>query len=442
MLVAGKNGGRKFHLLVILLLLLLPALLFWRPHFFFIYDSWTTLLLMVEHPFWEYLNTPEGEQWFPFYHLVYFVMIKISGDNYNILVLINSLMTGINAFLIYILLQRHLSFLVAALISLFYSVNIIHTSAIWHTFNICYIMSWGFFVAALFLTDIYLKKGSTKAFVAIGLVSLLSISSHNISVAALSTIPLYALLFGGADAPRKFWGLAALIALLYLFFIMGYFTFAGKIMASSHNSQIFSQIPGPDYLWHWFFGAFLYPSADLFGVYSNKIRPAIVALILLGTSIAIILLKGETHERRLGAWALALNALTFLPVALARYKLGVGTARAERYAIFTLMSILVLVSLAWQILFKHSPRQTRAWVLLTVFLALMLLGQFLSFPGAWQQYEKPSSAAFTCYQHLDLLSPPGQGEGRQLFCPQAHPWLTHDQAVVIKRFLRGRKNQS
>jgi hypothetical protein len=58
--------------------LLIPVLVFWRPYFFFRVDDWTALSQMVDNPFWQYLNNHDAEQWFPFFHLVYYGLIKLA----------------------------------------------------------------------------------------------------------------------------------------------------------------------------------------------------------------------------------------------------------------------------------------------------------------------------------------------------------------------------
>ncbi len=68
--------------LVLLLLLAVPVIIFWRPIFFYMMDDWTALIQMVQYPFGQYLVTPDGEQWFPFFHLIYYGLVKIAGLHY------------------------------------------------------------------------------------------------------------------------------------------------------------------------------------------------------------------------------------------------------------------------------------------------------------------------------------------------------------------------
>ena len=105
----GKTGHRfkEFPFAVVALILLaVPPALFWRAGFFYILDDWTSLIHMVSYPFWQYVVTPDGDQWFPLFNLVYYGLVKVVGENYGILVLVNCLGTGVNALLIYLFLRR------------------------------------------------------------------------------------------------------------------------------------------------------------------------------------------------------------------------------------------------------------------------------------------------------------------------------------------------
>ena len=142
-------------LLVLLVLLALPVIIFWRPVFFYILDDWTALIQMAERPFGQYLVTPDGEQWFPFFHLVYYGLVKIAGEHYSLLVLINCLGTGVNAFLLYNFFRRHWEPGLALTLSLLYAVAAVHHATAWNAFYFGYLMSLGFFLGALLLTDGY-----------------------------------------------------------------------------------------------------------------------------------------------------------------------------------------------------------------------------------------------------------------------------------------------
>jgi hypothetical protein len=134
-----------------------------------------------------------------------------------------------------------------------------------------------------------------------------------------------------------------------------------------------------------------------------------------------------------------INFLPFLLVGLARYKLGLFSAGAHRYAIFTLVGALLLAGTAWDILARKWLSQFWTRLLALALLALMIGGQFEALPRVQKLYDKGSKAARLCYQQLNLsgeISPPQEGKP-PLFCPEAHPFLTRDQAVAIRRFLEG-----
>ena len=85
--ITGRSGILTSPLIAALLLLALPVIIFWRSNFFYIIDDWTTLIHMVQYPFGTYLVTPDGEQWFPFFRLVYYGLVQLAGEHYSFLVL-------------------------------------------------------------------------------------------------------------------------------------------------------------------------------------------------------------------------------------------------------------------------------------------------------------------------------------------------------------------
>ncbi len=217
----------------------MPVLLFWRPGFFYILDDWTALLQMAEHPFGEYLLVPDGEQWFPFFHLVYYGLVRLTGEHYTFLVLVNCLGTGVNAFLVYLFFRRHLDPGLALTLSALYAGAAVHHAIAWNAFYLGYLLSLGFFLGALLLTDAYLRTGGGTRLGGIWLCALLSLLSHNYPLVGLLALPLYVLLVGG-DCGRKFWALAATVLGVYVIFALGYVSFAGVRAAASHNVKIFA----------------------------------------------------------------------------------------------------------------------------------------------------------------------------------------------------------
>ena len=154
--------------IVIAALFAIPFL-FWRPHLFFIVDDWTALNQMVRFPFWQYLNLTDNEQWFPFFHLVYYFLIKISGERYGVLLFVNCLGTGLNACLVYLFYRRHLSDGKAWALSLIYAALVVHAATLYHAYNLCYLLAFGFFIAALLFADGYLTAPSGARLAGMGI---------------------------------------------------------------------------------------------------------------------------------------------------------------------------------------------------------------------------------------------------------------------------------
>ncbi len=425
------------------LLLSIPVLLFWRDFPFYMIDDWTALLQMAGRPFWDYLLVPDGDQWFPFFHLLFYGLVRLAGERYQLLVLVNCLGTGVNAFLVFLFFRRHLGSGLALTLSALYAGASVHHAIAWNSFYLSYLLSLGFFLGALLLTDAYLRTPGRGRLWGIGCCALLSVLSHNYSLAGLTALPLYALLVRG-DSGRKFWALAGTVAVVYLVFTLGYLSFAGPRAAASQNLQVFAGLPGPNYLVHLFFGAVLSPFFYLFWghyhfpVFWGYVGYAYVAgITLLAASLAAIWCWGKAPQRRLALWALLTNALPFLLISLTRYQRSLNQAFVARYGIFTLIGALLLIGTAWRVLAPRLP-QGRRWRLLPLgLLAVMAAGQILSLPRWTEKYQGISRAARTCYYELSRqneaarLSPEEYGK----FCPGSHPVITPGQALAVRRFL-------
>lgn len=419
------------------LLLFIPLLFFFRDFPFYMIDDWTALLQMVQQPFGKYLATPDGEQWFPFLHLVLYGLVRFAGERYYLLVLVNCLGTGVNAFLIFLFFRRHLGPGLALTLSALYAGAAVHHAIAWNSFYLSYLLSLGFFLGALLLTDDYLKAPGRSHLWPIAGCALLSVLSHNYSLAGLMALPLYALLVG-RDSGRKFWGLTGTVAAVYFVFILGYVNFAGVQAAASHNREVFATLPGPGYLVHLVYGAFLAPFFYLFwGHYHFPVWAYVAGITLLAASLAAIWSWGKAPQRRLAIWALLANALPFLLISLTRYQLSLNQAFAARYGIFTLIGALLLIGTAWRVLAPRLPQGHR-WRLLPLgLLAVMAAGQILSLHRWTEKYQGISQAARTCYYELSRendaarLSPEEYGK----FCPGSHPVITPGQALAIRRFL-------
>jgi hypothetical protein len=443
----AKPAFSSIHpLLVLLVLLALPVIIFWRPVFFYILDDWTALIQMAERPFGQYLVAPDGEQWFPFFHLLYYGLVKIAGEQYSFLVLINCLGTGVNAFLLYNFFRRHWEPGLALTLSLLYAIAAVHHATAWNAFYFGYLLSLGFFLGALLLTDRYLHAPSGGKLWGIGVCSALSILSHNYPLLGLLALPLYILLMGDRGSWGAFWAVAGVVGLVSVLFAVGYFQFAGLNAAASRNFQVFSGLPGPAYLFHLLCGALVSPFLYLFwGHYHFPIPAYIAGVALLTASLAAIWHWGERTDKRLALWALLANLLPFFLVSLTRYQRSVSQAFVARYDIFTLIGALLLVGIAWRLLAARLPSRPWANVLGGAILAAMVCGQLFSLPLWTAKYLEMSRLARKCYVVLNQGPPASQSitaEEYRKFCPDAHPTITPDQARAIRRLLGGVQEQS
>ncbi len=424
--------------LAALLLLSLPVILLFRPGFFFYEDDWTALIQIVGNPFWRYLATPNGEQWFPVFQLVYYGLMKIGGEHYYLFVLVNCLGTGVTAFLLHLFFRRHWPPALALTLSLLYAGMALHHAIAWNAFYLCYLLSLGFFLGALLLTDDYLRSPAAARLVAIGACSLFSILSHNYTLLALPALPLYALLVGRSAGRPACRALGITVGLAYLPFIWGYFTFAGVAAAASLNHGILSRLPGPYFLLHLPAGAFLSPFLYFFwGHFHFPVYAFVLGSVLLAACLAVIWFKGEARERRLALWALLFNALPFLLISLARYQRPAGQAFVARYGVFTLVGALLLVGTAWSILARRFSGDRRFKALSLGLLAWFFLAQVLSLPLWRAHYLEAGRASVLVYQQL------GRGTSQAAippeifakFCPPLHPSLSGPQVEAIRRFL-------
>jgi hypothetical protein len=426
---------------VALLFLALPVALFWRPgRFFFIEDDWAILSQLVSYPFWQYLFRPDGEVWMPLSQAVYYGMVSAWGDHYGTLLLINCLADGLLAFLFYLFLRRHFRPLPALVLGLLYGGAAAQTSLTQVAFYNNALLCFNFFLLALLLTHNYLETSSRAALAGICLCAGLSLISWNFTLMAVWSLPLYIALLGDRGEGRRFLWVSAAVGLAFLAFALAYFHFAGFTAAASHNKGIVSGLPGPLYLLHIFFGAWLSPFVYLFwGHYHFPVYAYVLGVSALVLSLGLIWAWGERQERRLALWALGFNAMPFLLVSLARYQRGVNQAFAPRYAVFTLMGALLLLGTAWSILRRKMGPGPWTRLLPLAVLALMVRGQIYGLPQWEKLYGGRSLAARVFYQGLDIsggAAPGAAGElvPRESWYPE-RLHLTRGQAQAIRRFL-------
>jgi hypothetical protein len=408
---------------------------------FFNGDDWIALWQISANSFGQYLITPDTEHWYPLFKVIFYTLLKVFGTHYSLLVLINCLLVGVTAFLLYIFYQRLFSPYLALTLALIYVLCAAHTTDIWTAHNITLILSLGFFLGALLFTDSYLSSPRPANLLGLGLCAGLSILSNNFIVLGLAALPLYALLTGGAPGRRRFWPLAAVIGLIYLLFGGGYFTFAGLAAAASHNTRLFAGLPGPGYLLHLFYAAFLSPFFYLFWGHNHfPLWAYILGVSLFILCLGVIGCWGEPRDRRLALWVFTLNSLPFVLTSLIRYQRSIDQAFVPRYAIFTLMGTMIILGTAWFILSQRRPSGPVSRLLPLALVLTMLAGQFLSLPAWQQEYARLSQASLSYYRTFPEAAPPGPSspdQAGQSFMQARHPGLTLEQKWAIRRFLSG-----
>ena len=428
----GQKTETVFPIYIIFLtLLLVPVAFYWRYDLFFLWDDWTELDFISHNNFTTYLVMPNGEIFFPFFHLIFYALVKFVGEYHGFFVLVNCLGTGVAAFLIYLFFRNHLSSNLALVLSLLYAGSAVHPAIAWNAFYLCYILCLIFFMAALLLTDSYIRSPSYRALWGIGLFAWLSIHSHNYTLLALLVLPIYVLFMGGVKAMRKALSLAGVLALLLLIFAWEYLTFAGIKSTTFFNQGVLSTVPDYTFFTFWICGAFLSPVYFLFGGHFQvPLLAVIFGILLLGFCILVIWVMGTPLERRLGLWALLLNALPFLMVSLGRYMFAYDYAFTARYVFFTLVGAMLLVGITWTILSRRVPAGNFRRLLAFGIIAVMISGQIFTMPFWQKGYLHMSRKALNCYQAAEGLV----NDGVLLVNPQ-HP-LGASQVSAIRQFLK------
>lgn len=416
---------------IFLTLLLIPVAFYWRHDLFFLWDDWTELDFISHNKFTNYLVMPNGEIFFPFFHLVFYVLVKFVGEYHGFFVLVNCLGTGVAAFLIFLFFRNHLNSNLALLLSLLYAGSAVHPAIAWNAFYLCYILCLIFFMAALLLSDSYIRSPSYKALWGIGLFAWLSIHSHNYTLLALLVLPLYVFFMGGSGARRKALALAGVLGLILLGFVGEYLTFAGIKSTAFFNPDGLTKVPDYTFLTFWFCGAFLSPVYFLFG---GHFQVPLLSVILGNLGLVICLLviggMGTPRERCLGLWALLLNALPFLMVSLGRYMFAYDYAFTARYVFFTLVGAMLLVGLTWTILARRLPAGIGLRLTAYAIVAVMLSGQILSMPFWQKGYLHLSRQASECYQTPDRFAQDG------MFIVNPLHLLGENQVNAIRQFLK------
>jgi hypothetical protein len=404
---------------------------YWRYDLFFLWDDWTELDLISHNTFFNYLFLPNGEIYFPFFHLIFYALIKIVGENHGFFVLVNCLVAGSVACLLYLFLRIHFSQKQSLLISLLFAGSAVQPAIVWNAFYLCYILSLVFFLWALLLTDAYVCSPGYRALLPIGLCASLSIHSHNYTLLALLALPVYVLAVDGARGLRKALYLAGLLGVVILVFSGEYLLLAGVKSTTFFNEDVLSTIPDLTFIAFWICGAFLSPFYFLFwGHFQFPLWAIIFGTLVLGLCMWVIMAKGSPLERRLGLWALLLNALPFAMVSLGRYTFAYDYAFTARYVFFTFIGAMFVAGLAWTVISRRIAAVIRFRVISYVVILLMVGGQILSMPFWQKGYLQMSRKASDYYRAANCMA-----NDQLLLVNPRHP-LGAGQVNTIRQFLR------
>ncbi len=428
--------------LVALMFLVVPVALFWRPSFFFIRDDWRTLTIMVENSFGQFLLKPEGEQWFPLFHLIYFTLIKVFADRYSFLIIFTCLATGLNAFLFFLFCRRHLSYKLALILGLGYAVGSAHNATAPMAFYLSFILSLTFFLLALLLTDGYCRAPSPLKLLSVGLCAGCSITCHNYTLPALLILPAYPLLVGTREKRRSAWVLLIVMLVVILLYLWCYFTFAGLSAVSSIRPDLLNSPPPPIYLLHWFAGAIASP---FYYLLCNERLPAVTGMaiggVFFGLLMAVIWWGGGKREKNMVLWTMLYNGLPFLVVSLARSHFSLGQAFGQRYGVFTLVGALFLVGIAWTVLASKIPfRPLTHRILPLTVVGLLMTGQIIHTPEIFRRYQWESRIARETYRNYPREAPKDRDAAEEvsqhfLMTGSDFPVLTRGQISAVRRRL-------
>lgn len=437
-----KNGALGFNFQwTNLLFFLIPLILFWRFNiFFFICDDWTAIVSIAENPLWRHLIIPDAEMWIPLGKLAFFGLVGAFGEHYSMMIMVNSLLTGLNAFLVYNFFRHHFNNNLALALSLFYAGASVHSATAQMAYYINAILCLTFFLSSLLLTESYIRIPSTIKLLGIGLFSFFSILSWNYILLGIWTLPLYFLFFCRTEIRHKFWGLLSIIGIAFFSFAILYTIFPGLKATQAHNPNIFAVLPNIIFFKHWFNGAIISPFSFLFWAINSYIVKVIVTYIFF-PAIVLVLLFCKGHERKIGIWALMFNIIPFMLVAMARHHFPLKQAFSHRYCIFTIIGALLLIGIAWQFIALRLPNRFRYQRLLPLgILTLLVYGQISPIPGVRRIYMEWSRLSNICYHTIlkDLkLGKASKEDANQPFCPDLPPWINKGQAIAAIKFLNG-----
>jgi len=424
----------------LLLLLVLPTVLIWRPGFFYIGDDWLLLRNLACQPFREYVWQGDAEHFFPVFQLIYAGLVRAARESFGWLLLVNCLVSGLNACLVYRFLQRHLTSGLAFFLGLLYAISGAHTETAYTAQMLNFSLALTFYLAALLSADDYLKdrRGTSLAFM--GVCAWLSVHINNFPLLPVAMLPFYGLLICPPKGRRCFRSIGVVIGLVLASFVLGYAVLKGGSNLTVHNPDALSAWPAPAYAAHLVCGGVFSPFFYVVCGHDSFPLAAIAAGVAL-PAVAFILIRkwGLPDEQRRARWVLLANLAPFILVSLVRYPRGLQQAFVSRYAQFTLIGAFLILGIAWQIAARHWPKQVgRRSIVAIAGAAFLIAVQLLSF-HLWRPYYAGMAREATMYyRSFPFQSPairPDARDARQSFMPNRHPGLTQREKAEIRGLL-------
>lgn len=416
--------------IVLGLFLVVPIAFYWRNDLFFLWDDWTELNLIAHNSFINYLFMPNGEIFFPFFHLIFYILLKLAGDKYGFLVIINCLATGITGFLIYLFLKKHFNFTLAFGLSFLFTASVVQQAIVWNSFYLCYILCLIFYLLALLLTISYTQSFSKMTLLLIGICTWLSIHSHNYAILAIFLLPLYQIIMHPSVPLKKTLPFTIMVNIIFMCFILEYVIFAGLHAMTFFNDKLFITNPGLAFIYFWLVGAFVSPFYFIFGGYFiNTTIAVMLGTLVLIFCITLIFIKGTSFEKRLTLWALLSNAVPFLLISLGRYTFSYEYALSARYVYFTLFGTLIVLGTTLNILSRQISVGAWPRLIPAMLMGMMILCQTFSAPFWQKNYLNLTKISLKCYTKPELFSK----EATRITDPYYH--LSSRQLNDIKRFI-------
>lgn len=425
-----------------LVLFVPPLLLFWRRDGFFIQDDWRAMILAAQTGPATFVLAPEGEQWFPFFHAVFYGLLRVLGTHYAAYTMISALLVGASGVLLWTILRRHFAETVPWILALTYVSAPVHFATVPIAFYICYHLSLIFFLAALMWMFRFLETGDRAPLLLSVLCMALSVTSHNFTWAALPACAASAGLLSPGPGWRRIVAAGLATGLIMVLYLCVYCLAAGADAATSLNPGLLTEFPLLRVLRHMLGGAIAAPAFYLAWHQRLPITPMLaVGLVLFAVPAAVVLGWGDGKERRILCWAVAMNLLFLLPVAFSRWHFGWGQSTAPRYGVFTLVGSLFVCGAAW----SAAARRWSVARRVVPALAIAVLGaqaclRWMSPPEYFEKYRAEGRAAreFCRVVRVPAAAWPAEPvqASRAFLLPDSDlPVLTWSEYSAVRRFL-------